>query len=366
MPFATISRNRRSRALSYLAAAAILVLMWMSLPVGTGLFLGALVAFTLQPIHRRLCARGMRESVAAALCAALSTLVVAVAVGVMTTLFVSRAIVMGTNLPAFLAPGGALQQTTDRWSKALAPMHITADQVTNAIRNEAMSVLSSLAGSAATAAGQTFGALLTTIFLALSTYSVLLYWAPLMRHAEGLLPLEPRHTHALFEQLRRVGRQVLRGTIITGLLQGVAAALVYWVTGVNDPIFWGALTALASLVPAVGTLLIWVPMGVYLMATRHVGAGIGELVGASVFVGLIPDYVIRPRLVGNEKGIPTIVTFVSLFGGIEVFGLVGLVLGPVIAAMAIAVLKTYEAELEKETRAAAVLANTANVCAVGV
>ncbi len=342
------SHDRKSRALSWLAAAAILTLLWMAVPLGTGLFMGALIGFTLQPLYRKLCARGMGGSMAAALCALGSMVVVGAGVGVLAALLVSRALSVIDALPGFVGPGGALQQTTERWAHNLAPLHITPDQLTKAVQDEAMSLGSSATSVAAAAAGTTFGALLTVIFMALATYSVLLYWSALMRHAESLLPFEPRHTHALLDELRRVGRQVLRGTVLTGLIQGFGAAIAYWVTGVPDPIFWGALTAVASLVPALGTLLIWVPMGIWLIASDRVGAGLAELGLASVLVGLIPDYVIRPRLVGSDRGVPSVVTFVALFGGVEVFGLIGLVLGPVIAAMAIAILRTYERELGNE------------------
>lgn len=338
----TSHQIQQSRALSWLAIGAIAVLAWMALPVGTGLFLGALIAFTLQPLDQKLRERGLRPAITAAICTTFSTLLVAASVVVIAVLIVSRAITLAEALPDLAAPGGPLQRTAERWSHALVPLHITSDQVTATVRDEAMSLGSSAGSVAASAAGTTFGSLLTLVFMALSTYSVLLYWSALMRHMENLLPFEPRHTHALLDQLRKVGRRVLRGTVFTGIIQGIAAGLVYWVTGVHDPAFWGALTAVASLLPAVGTLLIWVPMGLYLIATQRVGAGLTELALATTFVGLIPDYVIRPRLVGSEKGIPTIVTFVALFGGMEVFGLIGLVLGPVIAAMAVAVLKTYE------------------------
>ena len=162
---------------------------------------------------------------------------------------------------------------------------------------------------------------------------------------EVTLPLEQRHTHALLDQFRKVGREVLLGTLVTGLLQGVLAALGYWVTGVPQPVFFGALTAVASLVPAVGTLLVWIPVGIYRMSTGHVAAGLISLIYSALVVGVASDYFIRPKLVGSDKNVPVLLTFVSLFGGVEVFGLVGLVLGPVIVTLSIAVLKTYQIEV---------------------
>src|SRR6185295_18482962 len=111
-------------------------------------------------------------------------------------------------------------------------------------------------------------------------------------------PLDSEYTEALLDEFRRVGRTTISGTVLTGLTQGVLATLGYWITGVPYPVFFGVTTAFASLVPAVGTLLVWIPAGLYLFATGHPAMGTTELIwGALVVVG-VSDYVIRPRLVG--------------------------------------------------------------------
>jgi predicted PurR-regulated permease PerM len=146
-----------------------------------------------------------------------------------------------------------------------------------------------------------------------------------------------------------VGRLTLAGTVVTGVAQGVLAGLGFWITGVPQAAFFGISTALASLVPAVGTLLIWIPAGLYLFATGRPGMGLTELLwGALVVVGF-SDYVVRPRLVGGET-VPVLLVFIGLFGGLEVFGLAGLVVGPVIVSLAVSVLRLYAGE-ERARRA---------------
>ena len=207
-----------------------------------------------------------------------------------------------------------------------------------------MSLGSRAAGLAAGVVDATFHGVLGLCFTGLATYYVLRHWAESVRRAEALLPIAPRHTRALLGQFRRVGSDVLRGTVVTGVLQGILAGFGYWVTGVPDPAFFGALTAAASLVPALGTLIVWVPAGLYLVGTGHPARGVLELLHGVLVVGIVTNYVIRPRLVVRSSGVPTVLTFVSLFGGIEVFGVIGLVVGPVIVTLCVAVLKTYEEE----------------------
>jgi len=172
---------------------------------------------------------------------------------------------------------------------------------------------------------------------------ILRHWARIITTVAEVSPLCREDTRALLEEFRTVGRTTLSGTVVTGVTQGALAAIGFWVTGVPQPLFLGIATAIASLVPAVGTLLVWVPAGLYLLAIGSPGAGVVELAwGALVVVGF-SDYVIRPRLVGDE-GMPAILTFLALFGGLEVLGLPGLIAGPVLMALAVAVLRLYARE----------------------
>jgi predicted PurR-regulated permease PerM len=185
--------------------------------------------------------------------------------------------------------------------------------------------------------------LLGLFFAMLTMHLVLRYWSRISSSIIMVSPLDPDHTRELLTEFRRVGRMTVSGTILTGLAQGTLATIGFWVTGVPRPIFFGIATALASLIPAVGTLLVWVPAGLYLFASAHPASAVVELIwGALVVVGA-SDYLIRPRLVGDEA-MPALQVFVALFGGLEVMGLPGLIVGPVIMALAVATLRLYAGE----------------------
>lgn len=336
-----IVHRRQQRALGILAMVAALVLARLALTFGVGLFLGALLAFTLQPAYGSLRRRKWQAGPAALVCAIGATLVVAGAVVGVSILFVSRSLALLSTLPEALAPGGALAHTIDHATATLRSMHMPVPQLSR-LQNEAVSLGGRAAGIAAEVAGATFAALLTFFFMSLATYFVLRHWSELVRKAEDMLPFERRHTHELLNQFRKVGRQVLLGTVVTGVIQGFFAAVGYELFGVPEAGFWGVLTAVASLVPAIGTLLVWVPLGIFKIVTGHAGAGLGLLIYSALTVGLISDYVIRPKLVGSEGGVPTVLTFIALFGGVEVFGIVGLVLGPIMVTLSLAILRTYQ------------------------
>jgi predicted PurR-regulated permease PerM len=196
---------------------------------------------------------------------------------------------------------------------------------------------------AGTVASVTVGSLLGLFFALLTMHVILRHWARIITTLTDVSPLRREDTRALLEEFRTVGRITLSGTVLTGLAQGALAAIAFWMTGVPQPLFLGIATAIASLVPAVGTLLVWVPAGLYLLATGSPGPAVMVLAwGALVVVGF-SDYVIRPRLVGDE-GMPAILTFLALFGGLEVLGLRGLIAGPVLMALAVSVLRLYARE----------------------
>jgi predicted PurR-regulated permease PerM len=343
-------KARQARALDFLALVALAALVRLASPVGVGLFLGALLGFTLLPVYERLRTRGWGAGAAALTCTLGSMGVVSTAAVGLGILFVTRGVTLAAALPTLLAPGGALREFADRMLQSAARFHLDPNQLSSRLEQEAVNLGSRAASIAGQIAGTTFGALLTVFFMTVTAYSVLRHWTSLVRRLELTLPLDQRHTHALLDQFRKVGREVLLGTLVTGLAQGILAALGYWITGIPDPAFFGAFTAVASLVPAVGTLLVWIPLGVYRIATGHVAAGLISLTYSALIVGVATDYYLRPKLLGGDKDVPLLLTFVSLFGGVEVFGLVGLVLGPVIVTVSLAVLKTYQAEVAASRR----------------
>ena len=332
------------QVLAWLAGAALLMIAWLSHPFATGLLLGALMGFTLQPVYVRLAKWSRRptlSSVAVVLAAGLA--IVGSVVG-FVSVFVTQAVAFTATVREELKPGGALATWVTRVTGWLGRLGISPDAIVERLRAAAGDIASGSASVAGTVASVTVGGLLGLFFALLTMHVILRHWARIITTVAEVSPLRRDDTRALLEEFRTVGRITLTGTVVTGLAQGLLAGLGFWVTGVPRPLFLGIATAIASLVPAVGTLLVWVPAGLYLLAIGSPGAAVVELAwGALVVVGF-SDYVIRPRLVGDE-GMPAVLTFLALFGGLEVLGLPGLIAGPVLMALAVAVLRLYAREV---------------------
>lgn len=151
-----------------------------------------------------------------------------------------------------------------------------------------------------------------------------------------VVPLAEEHKSALFEKFAVVVRAMIKGTILVAIVQGFLGGFIFWVLGIHAPVLWGVVMAFLSLLPAVGASIVWFPVAVYLLATGALLKGIVLMAFGAGVIGLV-DNVLRPYLVGKDTALPDYVVLISTLGGIAIFGLNGFVVGPLIAAMFLAV-----------------------------
>ena len=328
------------QTLGWFALAALAAIIWLAWPFASALLLGVLMAFTLDPLYQWLTRRMGRPILASVTTVLASAVVLAGATAAFVSLFITRVVELSVRVRDGLHPGGPLRTWVDAAGGWLTHLGISTSSITSQLEAGAGEIASHSADLARMFASGFFGILLGLFFALLAMYLVLLHWPRMVAAMVTVSPLRPEHSRALLGEFRRVGRVTVFGTVMTGLAQGLLATLGFWISGIPSPIFFGIATALASLIPAVGTMLVWVPAGLYLFAIGQPGHAILELTwGALVVIGL-SDYVIRPRLVGDEESV-ALLMFVALFGGVEALGLPGLILGPVILALAVAVLRLY-------------------------
>jgi predicted PurR-regulated permease PerM len=156
-----------------------------------------------------------------------------------------------------------------------------------------------------------------------------------VRLLTAAIPIKPAHKRELLDKFVVVTRATVKGNVVVAAVQGLLGGLAFWVLGVHAALLWGVVMAVLSLLPAVGTALVWLPVAVYLMFTGALAKGIGLVVYGVVVIGLV-DNVLRPLLVGKDTRMPDYVVLISTVGGMALFGINGFVLGPLIAAMFIA------------------------------
>ena len=158
----------------------------------------------------------------------------------------------------------------------------------------------------------------------------------LTRRFKDAVPLRAEQRQALLDKFAVVIYASVKGNIVVAVVQGALGGLMFWILGIRAAVLWGALMAVLSLLPAVGTALVWLPVAIYLLATGSVWQGIVLIAWGVLVIGLV-DNLMRPFLVGKDIKMPDYLVLISTLGGLAVFGVNGFVIGPVIAAMFMAV-----------------------------
>lgn len=150
----------------------------------------------------------------------------------------------------------------------------------------------------------------------------ILYYAPLDEESEG----------KLIDRFVSVTRATIKGSILVGLIQGALAGAPFFILGLPGAAFWSMVMAVLSVIPVLGSGIVWAPAAVILISTGQVAEGIGLAVWGVIVVSSI-DNVLRPRLVGRDTRMHDLLVLLSTFGGLAMFGLVGFMIGPIIAAL---------------------------------
>ncbi len=147
---------------------------------------------------------------------------------------------------------------------------------------------------------------------------------------------------AYFDAVGDTTRAVVYGLLLAALAQGLLAGLGYWVVGVRAPTFWGAATAVVSLIPF-GAPVVWGSIGVWLLLKGEIGAGVGLLLWGALAVSWI-DNLVRPLVISGVAKIPFLLVLFGVLGGLVAFGFIGLFVGPVILAILLALWREWAAD----------------------
>jgi predicted PurR-regulated permease PerM len=157
----------------------------------------------------------------------------------------------------------------------------------------------------------------------------------LTKRIRNAMPLHTDQQRELLNRFTTVIRATVKGNVVVAIVQGALGGLIFWFLGVHAPVLWGVLMAFLSLLP-VGSALIWLPVAIYFFVTGAIWQGVVLIAFSVLVIGLV-DNILRPILVGKDTKMPDYVVLISTLGGLAIFGLNGFVIGPVVAAMFIAV-----------------------------
>lgn len=170
-----------------------------------------------------------------------------------------------------------------------------------------------------------------------------------LRQLMRLSPLKDEHDKLLIQKFISMSRATLKGTIVVGAIQGLLGGVTFWIAGVPSPAIWGLVMILLSIIPMVGSGIVWLPAGIILLLLGNVWQGIFIL---SVGFGVISviDNVLRPKLVGKDTAMHPLFILFATLGGISLFGLPGFILGPILVSLFLALAEIYGIEFHDQLK----------------
>jgi len=338
-------QRRTIEGISFVSTMVLVTLafMWLLLPYYGALLWAIILAILFYPLHRRLLRySGGRQNLAAALSLAACICLAVIPGAILLASLVREASSLYARLgtPGFHLASG-LQHFSD----------LLPDFVIDGLAFLGMDDLSELQRRVTSVLGQMMrGIAAQAVVIGQSTaqfvvgLGIMLYVlfflfrdgpriAAVIRRAS---PLSDSHTRRIFERFASAVKATVKGNLTIALVQGTIGGVMFWLLGIGAALLWGALMTFLSLLPAVGAALVWVPVAVYLLMTGAYGRGI-LLLAVGVLVISTIDNLLRPQLVGKDLRLPDYLILVSTVGGLALFGMNGFVIGPLIAALFVAV-----------------------------
>jgi predicted PurR-regulated permease PerM len=314
----------RAAFLLLLVIGISLLFFAMIRPFVTALFLGAIFSGLAQPVYRRLVRwfRG-RKALASLTTLILFFIVILGPLGGFMGIVTNQALQVSESVGPWVQQQMGQPDQLDRliarlpFADALAPY-------TDQIQQKAAELAGSLGGFVVRSlAAVTRGTVQVLFLLFVMLYAMFFFLK------DGVL-----------DKFVSVTRAMVKGTLLIGIVQGALAGAGFAVVGIPAAAFWGTVMAVLSIVPGVGTALVWGPAVIYLFAVGQTGVGIGLLVWCGAVVGTV-DNLMRPWLVGRDTQMPDLLILLGTLGGLFLFGAAGVLIGPIVAALFITVWELY-------------------------
>ena len=334
----------QARWLAVLAVTAIaLYLCWLMLRPFIGVLEWAIVLVIIfYPVHRRLAVRIRRPGLAALVSCLLVVLVVVLPLIVITIAVAEELAKVMPNLPSQLA-----QLTTTQpplFGKMSAWVQNRFGVSTLGLQDFVMAQVRRwseiLVGASFNLMGNIIGTIVKSFFVVFTMYYLFRDGERIVSALPSVLPLRPLQSEAIIVRTEQVVSASVYGVVTIAALQGVLGGLAFWALGIPSPMLWAVLMTFICMIPVLGSFLVWLPLSIYLIVKGHWTKAVLLIVWGALVISMVDNF-LRPRLIRNQTKLHELFVFFSVLGGISVFGLLGIVLGPVVLAITLGLLQTF-------------------------
>lgn len=171
----------------------------------------------------------------------------------------------------------------------------------------------------------------------------------MIRKIIKISPLRDKYEQILIEKFTSISRATLKGTSLIAVIQGTMGGILFWAAGVSSPVLLGILMTLASIIPSIGSGLVWFPTGIIMILLGNVASGITILLVGALVISTV-DNIVKPKLVGRDTQIHPLLILLSTLGGIALFGITGFIIGPIVIALFISLWEIYAIEFREQLK----------------
>ncbi len=226
------------------------------------------------------------------------------------------------------------------WISTIFHLSFSEADIEKTLTDNALLMGKELIGRIPGGLGSVVTVFINFIFMALAVFFMLKDGAAFLLKSRDYMPFSEQQKDRLASQIRDIVISTIYGGVLVAVLEGITGGIAYSALGLRSPVLWGAATAISSFIPMVGSFAVWGVIALYLFVRVSVMKGV-ILVLIGIF-GIGPiDYALRPVLIGSRTRMPVIIIFFSVLGGIQFFGLLGLIMGPLVVALFVSVIDIF-------------------------
>lgn len=332
----------QARWIAVLAATAIaLYLCWLMLRPFIGVLeWAAVLVIVFYPVHKRLAQRIRRRGLSALISSLLVVLIVVLPLTFLTMALANELAVAARSLPSHVnqLTEAPVTGRVSRWIQDHAPVETQPSQefVAEQLQNAGVALL----GQSVGLMGNILSGIVKTFFVIFTMYYLFRDGDKIVAALPAALPLKKSQSEAIIARARQVVSAGVYGVVSIAMIQGLLGGVAFWMLGIPSPVLWAVVMTFVCMIPVAGSFLIWLPASIYLMMTGHWTRAIFLILWGTLIISTIDNF-LRPRLMKNQTKLHELFVFFSVLGGISVFGLLGIVLGPVVLAITLGLLNTF-------------------------
>jgi predicted PurR-regulated permease PerM len=308
------------------------------------IFMAGLFSAMVSPLHHRLTAKlHGRETLASILTVLGIVFLILTPLAVLITLVITQAISVGQSVTPWVqgfikepSTVSALLEKVPYYEEILPYRDIIIQKAGEMVGTVSTFLIDSLSSFTKV----TIDAIFSSIIMLYVMFYFLSMGDVLLKKILYFMPLDDSNEQLLLKRFTSVARATIKGTLIIGIMQGAICGIAFAIAGIHGPVFWGSVMAVMSIIPAFGTAIIWLPAIIILALTGNfTGVAVLAVLCGAVAGNL--DNIMRPRLVGKDTEMHDLFVLFGTLGGISMFGLLGIILGPIVAALFITIWEIY-------------------------